>query len=235
MIPIKYNIGHLKARGVATAMSIFGIGIVIAVMVSMIALHNGVTKATRNSGSKEAMMILREGAQAEVTSWVNKDAYRIIRALPGIAQEKGEPLISPEIVVSFKIPKKDNPTGANVSVRGVTPVAFTMRPYVKLIEGRMFNHGVNEVIVSRRVRDRFVNTSVGDRFQFGPQQWNVVGVFEAPGTAFDSEIWADVDYLGQARKRNAYSSVVLQPTDADAFTSIKSSIQNDNRLKLLVK
>jgi ABC-type lipoprotein release transport system permease subunit len=236
MIPLKYNIQNLKARSVSTFMSIFGIGIVIAVMLSMMALYNGVLKATTTSGSKHAMIVLREGAQAEVSSWVTKEAYRIIRALPGIKKDaKGQPLLSPEIVIAFKIPKKDDPKGSNVIVRGVTQNAFALRPYVKLVQGRMFRPATNEVIVARRVRDRFVSTDVGDTFKFGPQTWNVVGIFDANGTAFASEIWADVDYLGEARKRTAYSSLLIVPVDHAAFESIKASIKNDNRLKLQVK
>jgi putative ABC transport system permease protein len=236
MIPLKYNIQNLKARGVSTIMSVFGIGIVIAVMLSMMALYNGVKKATTTTASKDSMMVLREGAQAEVSSWVTKEAYRIIRALPGIQKDpKGEPMISPEIVIAFKIPKKDNPKGSNISVRGVTQNAFVMRPYVHLIQGRMFHPGSSEVIVARRIRDRFENTNLGDTFKFGPQQWHVVGIFEAPNSAFASEMWADVDFLGQARKRTAYSSLLVKPVDRASFESIKAAIKNDNRLKLQVK
>lgn len=234
MIPLKYNIGNLKARRVSTLMTILGIGVVIAVMISMMALQNGVHSAVVSSGSKDNLMVMREGAAAELSSWVTKDAFRIIRALPGISQEAGKTLISPELVIIFKIPKKDDPKGSNVLVRGVTPMAFTMRPYVKVIDGRMFRPGVNEVIVARRIRDRFVNTAIGDSFKFGSQTYNVVGVFDAQGTAFDSEMWCDADFLGQARKRDAYSSLILRPTDRDAYESIKAAIKSDNRLKLEV-
>ena len=235
MIPLKYNIGNLKARRVSTLMTILGIGVVIAVMISMMALKNGVHSAVVSSGSKDNLMVMREGAAAELSSWVTKDAYRIIRTLPGIAKEGGAPLVSPELVIIFKIPKKDDPKGSNVLVRGVTAQAFAMRPYVKIVEGRMFRPGLNEVIVARRIRDRFVNTAVGDSFKFGTQSYNVVGVFDAQGTAFDSEMWCDVDFLGQARKRTAYSSVIVRPVDREAFESIKATIKNDNRLKLEVK
>ena len=235
MIPLKYNIGNLTARRVSTLMTILGIGVVIAVMISMMALQNGVHSAVVSSGSKDNLMVMREGAAAELSSWVTKDAFRIIRAMPGIAKANGEPMISPELVIIFKIPKKDDPKGSNVLVRGVTPMAFTMRPYVKLIEGRMFRPGLNEVIVARRIRDRFVNTGLGDSFKFGSQTYNVVGVFDAQATAFDSEMWCDASFLGQARKRDAYSSVILRPADRDAFESIKAAIKNDNRLKLEVK
>lgn len=236
MVPIKYNVGNLTARRVSTLMTILGIGVVIAVMLSMMALYHGVKMAIVSSGSKENLMVMREGADAELSSWVTKDAFHILRALPGIEKGSGgQPQISPELVIIFKLPKKDNPKGANVTVRGVTPTAFAMRPYVKVVEGRMFRPGVNEVIVARRIRDRFLNCNIGDSFVFGPQTYNVVGVFDGKGTNFDSEMWTDVDFLGQARKRNAYSSVVLRPVDARAFEDIKNTIKNDNRLKLQVK
>jgi len=236
VIPLRYNLGNLKARRVSTAMSMFGIGVVIAVMVSMMALDNGVTKATVSSGSKDNLMVMREGSEAELSSWVTKGAYHIIRALPGIAKDsKGEPIVSPELVILFKLPKKDNPKGSNVTVRGVTPEAFVLRPYVKVVAGRMFRPGVNEVMVAKRVASRFVNCGIGDSFQFGPQRYNVVGLFEAGGTAFDSEMWADADFLGGARKRDAYSSVVVKPVDRTAFDSIRDAIKNDNRLKLQAK
>jgi putative ABC transport system permease protein len=98
----------------------------------------------------------------------------------------------------------------------------------------MFRAGVNEVIVARRIRDRFINTGLGDSFKFGSQTYNVVGVFDAQGTAFDSEMWCDDGFLGQARKRDAYSSVIVRPVDRAAFESIKAGIKNDNRLKLEV-
>jgi ABC-type antimicrobial peptide transport system permease subunit len=235
-IPLKYNIGNLLSRKVSALMTILGIGTVIAVMVAMLALYNGVQQALVSSGSKENLMVLREGAQAESTSWVTRDKYRIISALPGIEKAKsGEPLVSPELVIIFKLPRRDNPTGSNVNVRGVTPKALEIRPYIEMVEGRMFRPGVSEVIVSRRMQKRFLNTDIGNTFTFGPRTWTVVGVFDAKGTAFDSEIWADLDYLGLAQKRPEYSSVLLKPESASAFQSITDAIRTDARLKLLVK
>jgi ABC-type antimicrobial peptide transport system permease subunit len=159
-----------------------------------------------------------------------------MRSLPGIASNaEGTPLISPELVIIFKLPKVDSPGGSNVNVRGVTPQAFEIRPYVKLVEGRMFRPGVNEVIVSRRVRSRFQNVDIGDTFSFGPREWRVVGLFDADGTSFDSEIWADVDFLGLASKREQYSSVLIRPLDQDSFRAISDTIASDTRLKLLTK
>ena len=235
-IPLKYNIGNLMSRKVSAIMTILGIGIVIAVMVAMMALYNGVQSALVSSGSPENLMVLREGAQTEATSWVTREKTRIISALPGISRgADGKPIVSPELVIIFKLPRRDNPTGSNVNVRGVTPKALEIRPYIKIIDGQMFRQGTNEVIVSDRMRERFVNTNIGDTFQFGPQTWRVVGVFDANGTSFDSEIWTDVDYLGQAQKRPEYSAVLVKPDSATAFKSIGDSIATDTRLKLQTK
>lgn len=235
-IPLKYNIGNLMSRKASSAMTVFGIGVVIAVMVAMMALYNGVNQALVSSGSKENMIVLREGAQTEATSQVTRDKYRVLRGLDGIAKASdGEALISPELVIIFKLPRRDNPTGSNVNVRGVTLKALELRPYIKLTEGRVFRPGVNEVIVSQRMRERFVDLDIGDTFRFGTQTWSVVGVFDAKGTSFDSEIWADVETLGLAQKRPDYSSVLLRPAGEAAFKSIADAVSSDPRLKLLTK
>jgi len=235
-IPLKYNIGNLKSRKVSTLMTVLGIGIVIAVMVAMMALYNGVQDALVSSGSKDNLMVLREGAQAESTSWVSREKYRVITALPGIEKAKdGAPLASPELVVIFKLPRYDNPTGSNVNVRGVTAKALELRPYIQVVEGRMPRSGTNEAIVSKRMPKRFVNMNVGDTFQSGRRSFQVVGVFDADNTSFDSEIWTDLDYLGQVQNRTAYSSVLLKPNSAAAFRSISDAIATDTRLKLLTK
>lgn len=235
-IPIKYNIGNLMSRKASAVMTILGIGIVIAVMVAMLALYNGVNQALVSSGSKDNLMVLREGAQTESTSWVSRDKFRILRALPGIERNaQGQPLVSPELVIVFKLPRRDNPTGSNVNVRGVTPNALALRPYIHMVEGRMFRSGVNEVIVSRRMQKRFLNMDLGNTFQSGTYRWNVVGIFDAKETSFDSEVWADVETLGAAQKRPEYSSVLMKPLDQRNFREIADTVQSDTRLKLQVK
>jgi len=235
-IPIKYNIGNLMSRKVSTIMTVLGIGVVIAVMVAMLALYNGVQSALVSSGSKENMMVLREGAQTEATSWVTRDKFRIIRSLPGIARSRdGDALVSPELVIIFKLPRRDNPTGSNVNVRGVTQKAMEIRPYIQLVEGRMFRPGLNEVIVSRRMQKRFLNMNPGESFRSGTHTWTVAGVFDAKSTSFDSEIWADIETLGLAQKRPEYSTVLLRPSSESAFKSIADAISTDTRLKLQSK
>lgn len=235
-IPLKYNIGNLMSRKVSAVMTVLGIGIVIAVMVAMMALYNGVQQALVSSGSKENLMVLREGAQTEATSWVTRDKYRIISSLAGIEKgSDGRPMISPELVVIFKLPRYDNPTGSQVNVRGVTPKSFELRPHIRMIEGRMFRSGVKEVVVSDRMRQRFLNMNIGESFQSGTHTWTVVGVYDAEGTSFDSEIWADVNTLGDTQKRPEYSSLLLKPAGAAEARQIADAISTDTRLKLQTK
>jgi putative ABC transport system permease protein len=236
-IPLKYNIGNLTSRRASTALTVLGIGVVIAVMLSMMALYNGVQTAIVSSGSPDNMMVMREGSTTEISSWIPRDSWRVLAQIPGIAKgADGQPIVSPELVILFKLPKKDNPKGSNVTVRGVAPAAFELRPWVKVVEGRMYRRGLNEVIVSKRIRERFVNADIGNSFHFGSQDYNVVGVFDGKGTSFDSEIWTDLGFLSTARHRaDSSSDVMIRPVDAAAFRSIKEAIANDNRLKLMVK
>lgn len=234
-IPLKYNTGSLAARRTSMLLTILGIGVINAVMLSMMALWHGASRTTVASGSPTDLIVLRESAETELSSWVTREAYEIIRTLPGIAKDaNGQPLVSPELVILFKLPRRDSGKGSNVTVRGLTPAGVEMRS-PKVTEGRTFKPGTSEVMVAKRIRDRFANTSVGDTFHFGTTDYRVVGVFDAAGTAFDSEIWLDESFLASARKRNAYSSVLARPLDAAASKSIVDAIKNDNRLKLQVK
>src|SRR5258708_1373599 len=221
-IPFSYTVGNLKARRISTAMSILGIGVVIAVMLSMMALNNGVTKATVSSGSKDNLMIMREGAEAELSSWVTKDATHIIGTLPGIAKDtQGQPLVAPELVILFKLPREGAPKGSNVTVRGVTPASFEMRPYLKVLDGRMFRPGSNELIASRRLGKRFSNLHVGDTLVFGAQSWTIRGSFDAGGTAFDSELRGDANSIGHVRHRQAHSSLLAKSLAPQALDQLQ--------------
>jgi len=234
-IPLKYNTGNLVARRASMLLTILGIGVINAVMLSMLALWHGVKKTTIASGSPTDLIVMRESAETELSSWVTREAYEIIRTIPGIAKAtNGQPLVSPELVILFKLPRRDSGNGSNVTVRGLTPAGLEMRA-VKVIEGRVFKPGTSEVLVAKRIHDRFANTSVGDTFHFGTTDYHAVGVFDAAGTAFDSEIWVDESFLASARKRNAYSTVLVRPADAAASKQIVDAVRNDNRLKLQIK
>ncbi|HEV2722378.1 MAG TPA: ABC transporter permease [Thermoanaerobaculia bacterium] len=234
-IPLKYNTGNLAARRASMLLTILGIGVINAVMLSMLALWHGVKATTVASGSPTDLIVMRESAETELSSWVSREACEIIRTIPGISKgTNGQPLVSPELVILFKLPRRDSGQGSNVLVRGITAAGLEMRA-VKMIEGRTFKPGTSEVLVARRIHDRFASTNVGDTFHFGTTDYHVVGVFDAAGTAFDSEIWVDENFLASARKRNAYSTVLVRPADAAASKQIVDAVKNDNRLKLQIK
>jgi putative ABC transport system permease protein len=236
MIPFKYNTGNLKARRTSTAMTILGIGVVIGVMLAMVALYNGVLTQLTSSGAGDLLLVMEDGSDAELSSRVPRESIDVIRSLPGIAHDaRGNPIVASQFISLFKLQKKESRKKSSVTMRGVTLNMFELRPYVKIVVGRIFRPGTNEVIVSRRIRQRFVNTNVGDTFQFGPHTWTVAGVFDAEGTAFDSEMWCDAGYLMQVRKREAVSSLLIKPAGKVAFAAVATTVRSDLRLQLQAK
>jgi putative ABC transport system permease protein len=178
---------------------------------------------------------MRVGAQSDVQSVVLNEQYETIRTLNGISRdEQGQPLVSPEVVALINIPRKDGKK-TNVIVRGVEPAAFKLRPSIPIVEGRMYRNGTNEVIVSRRTRDRFAQTGVGDTIKSGSQSWRVVGIFDAAGSPYDSEIWADLhDVQGQTR-RNSFSIVRVRVPDAAARDRFVAAVKGNQQIKMEAK
>ena len=233
-IPITYNIRNLRLRLGSTMMTAFGIALTVAVAVFIMALLAGLKKAFVSSGDPLNVLVLRKGSPAELQSGVTRDAYGTIRYLPGIAKDNsGEPLASGELVVVIVIPRNDNTGETNVTVRGMSSIGFELRPNIKLVEGRWFNSGQREIVVSRSINKRFRNAAIGDELFFGKGKWKVVGVFDAGETAASSEIWADVNQMGADFDRTAaFSSVLVHATDPVAAQSLKNRMNDDQRLRL---
>ena len=235
-IPIKYNLRSLFVRKVSTGMTVLGVALVVTVFLLVMSLAEGVQKTFHTSVSPLNLLVMRVGAQSDVQSFVQKEQYENIRTLPGIARdEQGQPLASPEIVALINIPRKDGKK-TNVIVRGVEPVAFKLRPPIPILEGRMYHDGTNEVIVSRRTRERFAGTQVGDTIQAGSQKWRVVGIFDAHGSPYDSEIWADLhDVQGQTRRNAGYSIVRVRVPDAAARDQFIAAVKGNQQIKMDAK
>ena len=233
-IPITYNIRNLRLRLGSTMMTALGIALTVAVAVFIMALLAGLKKAFVSSGDPLNVLVLRKGSQAELQSGVLRDAYGTIRYLPGIAKDKsGEPLASGEVVVVIVIPRNDNTGETNVTVRGMSPTGFELRPNINLVDGRWFNTGQREIVVSKSINKRFRNASIGDELFFGKGKWKVVGVFDAGETAASSEIWADVNQMASDFERtSAFSSVLVHATDPVAAQSLKNRMNDDQRLRL---
>ncbi len=214
-------------------MTVFSIGLVVAVFLALMALSSGIDKTFTASGDVRNVLVIRKSAQSEGQSAVTKEEYQILRYLPGIdTGPGGEPMISAEAIVLLNIPRRDNTGTANVTVRGVSPGGFHLRPSLHIVEGRMFRPGFREMVVSNNLAARFADIELGRRLKFGKGMWTVVGHFEAGGTAFDSELWADVNELMSEFDRRGYSSVLFRCGDPNIRKSLITQIGADRRLQL---
>lgn len=217
----------------ATVMTALGIALTVTIALFIMALLSGLNRAFVSSGSPLNVLVMRQGSQAEMTSFVGREAMQVLKFLPGIAQNsRGEPLASGELVVVIVLPRLDGTGETNVTVRGLTPIGFELRPSVKLVEGRWFTPGQREVVVSQSIHRRFGHASLGDTMEFGKGKWSVVGIFDAGGTAFESEIWGDVNQMASDFDRPGFSSALLRTIDAAAAEALKNRVGDDQRLKL---
>ena len=212
-------------------------GLVVAVFVIVMALAQGLDRAFVTSGDALNLLVLRPGVQSEMQSVVTNDQYQIVRNLGGIAQgEDGETLAVPEMLTVVNKPKLPDDEPSNLLIRGTAKEALILRPQVGIVEGRMFEPGLREIVVSELVAKRFRGFGLGDRPRLGRGEWTVVGLFDAAGSAFDSEVWADSQELGQEFDRgNTYSTVVVRATDSAAAASLARAVEDDVRLKLDAK
>jgi len=233
-IPLKYNLRNLFVRKVSTGMTVFVIALVVTVFVVIMSLVEGIKKTLSKSVSDRNVIVMRVGAQSEMQSFVTPDQIETLKTLPGVERGgHGEPLASPELVVLINTSKRDG-TKTNVQVRGVEmPVAFDLRPTLKLVRGRMLAAGTDEAIVPESVAARFANADLGDTLKAGSERWTVVGVFDGRSTPYDSEIWVDRHNLeGQIKRGAGASSVTLRTSDAAARDRIIASVKGDQRVKL---
>ncbi|HTG13682.1 MAG TPA: ABC transporter permease [Blastocatellia bacterium] len=235
-IPLKYNLRNLVVRRVSTLMTVGTIALVVAVFVALMALANGLNSALIDTGAPENIVVLREGSQTEMQSGVSKEAFQIIQSLPGIARDtEGKPVASGEIAVIVNLPRRATGESSNVTLRGVSQIGIAMRPQIRLVEGRMFRPEVGEAIVSRKIADRFAGAGLGQTLQLGRRGLTVVGVFDAGGTAFDSEIWSDVNDVASAFDRSGYSSVLARAESVATRDQLANRIAAEQRLKLEAK
>ena len=231
-IPLKYNWRNLFVRKITTGLTVLGIGLVVAVFLCVMALGEGLTRVFTASGSDQNVLVLRQNSQSELQSGIGRDQVPLVETLPGIAKDTdGKPLASPELVVVVNLEKQGGGS-SNVTIRGVGEKAVKLRPTFDLDKGRMFTPGRSEVIVSKSVERRFANCDVGQTIKFGAYRWTVVGLFDAGGTAPDSEIWTDVEGMASDFKRLGYSSVLARTTDRAGRDQFLAGLAGDPRLAL---
>jgi putative ABC transport system permease protein len=188
-IPIVYNIRSVKARWTSTIVAVLGIAGTVGVFVAMLSLARGFRATLVSSGSEDNALIVRAGATAEMTSGVSLDSVKIIQDAPGIARGAGGPLVTAEAVLMAPIPLISTGTDANVELRGVSPNVLEIRKQAKIVQGRMFTPGLAEVIVGKNANTTYSGLTLGNTIGLGTLRWHVVGIFDAGGSAFDSEVW----------------------------------------------
>lgn len=232
-IPLKYNLRNLVARKVSTGMTAFVIGLVVAVFLCVLALVQGVTRTLSVTASPRNVIAMRVGSQAEMQSVITRDQAEQIQSLPGPERDAaGKPSVSPELLTLINVPRADGKSSSNVQIRGLGAAGLAVRPEVKIVDGRLFTPATNEAIVSKNLSKRFAGMKVGDTVKSGSFRWVIVGIFDAAGSAYESEIWTDVTDLQQQTKRNIYSTVFARLPDADAANRFIEAIKGDQRLKL---
>jgi putative ABC transport system permease protein len=233
-IPISYNIRNLRLRKGLTIMTALGIALTVTTAIFLMALLAGLNRAFVSSGDSANVLVLRKGSEAELSGGFDASLFPILKSLPGIASDShGEPLASAEWVVVIILPRQDGTGEVNVTVRGMMPDGLELRPKVKLVEGRWFTPGQREVVVSQSIHKRFSQANVGDTMQFGKGPWKVVGIFDAGGSAYESEIWGDVNQMASDFDRQGgFSSAYLRASDPVAADALKHRVSDDQRLKL---
>ena len=232
-VPIKYNLRNLVVRKTSTGMTVLVIGLVVAVFLCVLALLQGVTRTLSVTASTRNVVAMRVGSQAEMQSVITRDQAEQIQSMPGPERNAaGRPYVSPELITLINVPRSDGESKSNVQVRGIGAAGLEARPGIKIVDGRMFNPATNEAIVSKNLSKRFADMKVGDTLKTGSYHWVIVGLFDAKGSAYESEIWTDVSDLQQQTKRNIYSSVFVRLPDADVASRFIAAIKGDQRLKL---
>jgi putative ABC transport system permease protein len=227
------NLRSLRQRAGSSAVAVIGIIGVVIVFVGVLSIAEGFRSAMKTVGDEDTVMVMRAGADSEMTSGMSGDHARLVQDKPGIARDDQGPLASPELLVIVDHPLQRSGTDANVPLRGVTPRAFQVHQNVKIVEGRAFEPGRNEIVAGRAASRQFVDLTVGSSIKWGENQWTVVGIFDAGGSAAESELWCDAKVLQPAYRRgNSYQSVILRLASHDSFDVLKDALTTDPQLSV---
>ncbi len=233
-IPVIYNLRSVKARWTSAIVAVVGIAGTVGVFIAMLSLARGFKATLVSSGSEDNAIIMRAGATSEMTGGVAIDAVKIVQDGPGIARSSDGPLVTPEVVLVAPIPLKSTGTDANVQVRGVSKNVLLIRNKVKIVEGRMFTPGLTEIVVGKNANTSYTGLTLGNTISLGSVRWLIVGIFDAGGSSFDSEIWADAHLLGPAYNRpdTFFQSVTVHLASPDSLRQLKDALTTDPRLNV---
>jgi len=231
------NIKSIPQRFWLSLSTVVAVALVVVVLLTFLAMANGFQRTVSNSGAEDVAIVLRGGSQAEINSTVSRDQVRLIEEAPGIARSSdGKPLVSAELYLIVDGIKRSTQTKANLPLRGVGQEGAALRKRVKIVEGRMFKSGANEIVVGKSLLREFQGFDIERTVAFATTRWTVVGVFEAAGSVFESEIWADLPVVQSLFNRNnVFQTVRARLQDPAALATLKRFVDEEPRLKLDVK
>jgi putative ABC transport system permease protein len=210
---------------------VVGIAGVVAVLVAMLSMSTGLRKTLSSTGEMDRALVLRAGANAELSSFLDRAATTLIKQDPAVARgADGLPLASAELIVIAEVPRFGQRTGANVSLRGVEPAGIAMRPEWRLVAGRPFRPGLRELVVGSGAAGQFAGLEIGDVLRLRGSSWTIVGTFDSGGDGHGAELWGDAEAVQSAFGRTGFSSVLAQLRDIDAFEPIKARLTTDPTL-----
>ena len=229
----QFSMRSLPQRKGSSAAAMLGITGVVAVMVGVLSIAQGVLRTMESSAGETNAIVLRSGSDSEMMSGLSGDDTRIIAEAPGVVRGDTGAVASPELFVIINLPMRSTGTDANVPLRGVQSQAISVRDKFKLVEGRMFERGLNELIVGTGARQQFAGLDIGSSIEVNQEMWPVVGIFEADGGLAESEIWVDAAVLQSAYRRgNSYQSVYVKLNSSESFEEFKDKLTSDPRLNV---
>ena len=235
-IPVSYNLRNLVVRKTTTIMTALGITLTVAVLLSVLALVNGLQTAFQSSGNPLQILVMRKGSNAELSSGVTREVYQDLKSMPGIARDGGQPMASLEMVTVINLPSVDSPEGMNVTLRGILPLGIQMRDGLKLQAGRWFRAGQREVVVGKSIARRYPGAHLGNKLRFGRGDWEVVGVMDGGQSSVNSEIFGDLNQTSSDFNRSdGLSSVLVRATDAATVPALINSLNDDRRLGVVAQ
>lgn len=233
-IPFSYIWRSLWARRLTTALTVGGVALVVFVFAGVLMLARGLQNTLVDTGSADNAIVLRKSASSELVSQVDRPTAEILETAPEVAPAAdGRPLLSRELDLIINLNKKGTNSMGNVTVRGTSAKGVELRPTVHITAGRMFRFGSHEIVVGSNIAKRFQGVAMGEDVSFGGDNWTVVGYFNAGGTGFDSEIWADAEQVMQAFNRPVYSSITFRLKDPAQFDALRTRLGADPRTQYI--
>ena len=225
------NLRNLPQRIGSSVVAVIGVAAVVLVFAAVLSMAKGFERTMISAGSDDTVIIMRDGATSELTSGLSNEQVLIIADAPGVLKDGDDSVMSAELYVVVDVKKRTSNTDANVPFRGIQAGAFDVRKDVKLVDGRMFVEGRNEIIVGRSAQQEFVGLETGSTIRFGQSEWDIVGTFEAGGSVSESELWTDVRVLqGAYRRGNSFQSVRVKLQSEDSLEVLSTALEDDPRI-----